>query len=580
MITATVASKLKIVSFGSINGDLEQLTQKMSSIQSSKAGPFDLFLIVGDLFSTDQSLNEELGESLLQNTFKFPVPTYFIIGSIPLPGSLANKFSRGGDICENLTYLGKAGVLKTASGAKLAYLSGHGLQTASSDEKYSEQDVQPLLEDSAATNIDILLTHDWPDSVHYNSPKWKVQLDAKVPSSSKLISRIAAKLQPKYHFAAPSQGVFFEREPFKTVCVQEGFPSDQSRFNVTRFISLGSIEAKQRWVYAMNLAQGTLPFHESELPPKTTATPYRISSKPALPEQTPPVTVAMPQKPAEETFYQPLAIDRRPEKRPYQDGQSQDSNPRKLRPGYVCRICQGTDHYITDCPSKTTRQKGLNPQECWFCLANPKVTKHLIVSLGNSIYMSMAKGSLVDPFGPTCLVPGGGNLVLVSILHVTSFLSAAPETCAALAGEIAAAKKAITDMYNKHGAAPVFFEAYRPGGQHAHLQVAPVPLALVPQLEEAFTSAGTVAGLELSLETRADPNCAYFQVQLPNGIVLTGLIPKSVRFNLSFGREVLGNLLGTPERIDWRQCEFTLEQEQTIRNTFAEAFKPFSPFTE
>lgn len=222
----------------------------------------------------------------------------------------------------------------------------------------------------------------------------------------------------------------------------------------------------------------------------------------------------------------------------------------------------------------------LKPQDCWFCLANPKVTKHLIVSLGNAVYLSIAKGSLVDPFGPSCLVPGGGNLILVSILHVTSFLTGAPGTCAALTDEIVASKDALTAMFNKFGAAPVFFEAYRPGGQHAHLQVAPVPLALVSQLEDAFKAAGTEVGFDLSRDTRADPNTTYFQVQLPDGVVLTSLIPRSTRFNLAFGREVLGKLMGTPERIDWRQCEFSFEQEQTMRNSFFDAFKPFSPFSE
>jgi hypothetical protein len=56
----------------------------------------------------------------------------------------------------------------------------------------------------------------------------------------------------------------------------------------------------------------------------------------------------------------------------------------------------------------------------WFCLSNPKVTKHLIVAIGTETYVTLPKGQLiptlpkhVEQGGAKPLVPGGGH-VLVS----------------------------------------------------------------------------------------------------------------------------------------------------------------------
>lgn len=30
--------------------------------------------------------------------------------------------------------------------------------------------------------------------------------------------------------------------------------------------------------------------------------------------------------------------------------------------------------------------------KCWFCLASPSVEKHLVITVGNSTYLALAKG--------------------------------------------------------------------------------------------------------------------------------------------------------------------------------------------
>lgn len=44
---------------------------------------------------------------------------------------------------------------------------------------------------------------------------------------------------------------------------------------------------------------------------------------------------------------------------------------------------------------KVKRQKvEFDQSKCWFCLASPSVEKHLIVTVGNETYLTLAKGIL------------------------------------------------------------------------------------------------------------------------------------------------------------------------------------------
>lgn len=119
-----------------------------------------------------------------------------------------------------------------------------------------------------------------------------------------------------------------------------------------------------------------------------------------------------------------------------------DTGGRKPREGYVCRACGSELHYIDDCPvanaNRNTRGGGgggggkrrppreLGPDECWFCLSNPNLAKHLILSIGTEVYLSLPKGQLVrtqsarpddDPPG----IPGGGHVLIIPIPHYPTY---------------------------------------------------------------------------------------------------------------------------------------------------------------
>jgi hypothetical protein len=61
----------------------------------------------------------------------------------------------------------------------------------------------------------------------------------------------------------------------------------------------------------------------------------------------------------------------------------------------------------------------------------------------------------------------------------------------------------------------------------------------------------------------------YYAVHLPDGAVLLRVIRPKEPHWMSFGREVLGHLLGCPERTSWQEC-MESEAAETAR---AEKFK-------
>lgn len=174
--------------------------QRVESI-NKKSGPFEILLCVGDFFSEDSKQNEELiayrnghkhSEFTIKNqiivfycymyvhmyVFIVSVPTY-ILG--PTKENLSKNYENvvDGEICPNLTYLGRRGLYTLSNGTKIAYLSGIEKPSNAKDEEFYFQmsDIESvrnscLVNKSVASDyrgIDILLTSQWPQGVKDNN---------------------------------------------------------------------------------------------------------------------------------------------------------------------------------------------------------------------------------------------------------------------------------------------------------------------------------------------------------------------------------------------------------------------------
>ena len=111
------------------------------------------------------------------------------------------------------------------------------------------------------------MTSDWPKGLGSGEDSRVQKTDG-----NPLISRLAVKLKPRYHFSG-TKGVFYERTPYRNHKVMSSTAK-----HCTRFISLAKVAnaEKEKWIYAFNLVP-MKNMERSELvaqPPSVTDIPY------------------------------------------------------------------------------------------------------------------------------------------------------------------------------------------------------------------------------------------------------------------------------------------------------------------
>ncbi|KAI8142700.1 CwfJ C-terminus 1-domain-containing protein-like protein [Fennellomyces sp. T-0311] len=580
-----MSNSVKVLVTGSTNGKFADMFGKVKTIHE-KYGPFDVHLCTGNFFTPDA--DESSINQLLNNQIDVPIMTYFITGDQPIPAAVETHLeANDGELCSNLYYLGKKGTQTTANGLKIAFLSGA-----------EDQDVQSLkstkMPITAPPGVDILLTHLWPSGIENGS---KVCQTA--PSSgSQSMAHLAAALKPRYYFAA-AEATFCEREPYKNV-TGFGPPDERPAEHVTRFIGLGDAlnDSKQRWFYAFNMEPlSKSPANLATVPPNTTESPFTEEAIAAGKKRPRPEEDAGgnffwggqqdPKRQATEKSDVPpegyvCKICKQPGH--YIKHCPENTQAKRPRGGYICKICNEPGHFIQDCPQKNQgapERRVMTDAEklesCWFCLANPKLEKHLIASIGNEIYATLAKGPVVssaDKLG----VPGGGHVILVPVTHYPTFNKVPVETRVEVVAEIEKYKNALRDLFAEHGQDMLVFELSRQTFYgHAHIQIVPIPKEKSNTIEDIASQAAQEQGFQLVDQLPANPDINYFKLDLPNGKSLVHIIQPRERFNLQFGRLVASKVLGHPEREDWKTCMQTGDEERNDTNAFKEAFKKYDP---
>ncbi|KAH8923096.1 hypothetical protein BT69DRAFT_1262729 [Atractiella rhizophila] len=519
------------------------------------------------------------------------------------------KLRSGSELCHNLVFLGKHGTFTTSSGLKLVTCGGtFDLQHFASSTVHSEDLTLPYIEPtpfsklvSSASECDILITASFPASIGAHSSK----LPPNIPQGSQPISELLSKCKPKYHFVG-GEGIFWEREPFAW--------EDGEKTRVTRFFSIGDANNtdKQRWFYAFQISPTTLTSPPIIVPPNTSANPFsssrgvkrKLEDSVSQPNYIFDSAEGKRQKRSEPPAHYVCRnckipghwIEDCPQRR-----ERAERDPNHPPDSYVCKVCNIKGHYIRDCPVKKdqdrTGNKGgmrnaprareeIGPDSCWFCLSNPNLNKHIITSIGNECYLTLAKGQIIDTNGS--IIPGGGHILIIPIGHYQTAKALPDDIRESTLQEMEVYKVALKKFYAKYDHDLVIWDVSRSTGRASHffVSVCPVPKSLSPQIEETFKTAAGEAGFsfepqeELSTPRVRDAS-DFFKVDLPNGKSLVYLIPPYTAggqlFNLQFGRLVLAKLLGDEGRADWRACQLTEEEETRDAMEFKQAFKEFDP---
>jgi hypothetical protein len=447
-----------------------------------------------------------------------------------------------------LHFLGKRSTTKTSEGIRIVALGGlldDTIIAGLSKEQYlpfhTVGDAKSLRGANAA---DILLTTSWPASIRTGS-KVPIPEGAVETPSYGHISDLCAALKPRYHFSA-SPGFFYEREAFFHAPSQDA-PDVRP---VTRFISLAAYSnvSKQKSLYAFSLQPST--DLTAPLPPGATASPFtaRVNGK----------------------------------KRP------------ALDPAPYSRFSNGGDHvYHHHKRGRRDKQPPPDPSECFFCLSNPNLATHLVASIGDDAYLTIAKGPLTS--SSTNAVSGLDfpcHMLIIPLTH-SPIIALIPEEglAAKTYAEMNRYKAALQSMVasrsdNKLGA--VTYEISRGNGVHTHWQFLPMPETLIRKglVEAAFRV--EAENMSYPAFQVRDPGLGqgdgdFFRVWIwtppddestrGSTKCLTLPLDSDMRFDLQFGRRVLAKLLGLEKRIQWRDCGQTEDEEKADVEAFKAAFK-------
>ncbi|KAI5363783.1 putative cwf19-like protein [Septoria linicola] len=537
---------------GEVNGKFGVVFgQKLANMQ--KKQNFAFALIAGNLFADPNTLTDEekqQEQQLLNGEIEVPLPTYFTIGTRALPAAALEKLrSNDGELCPNLSVLGRRSSVKTTEGFKIVTIGGNYSDSLPDDAddytaKYTDEDIE---EAKKYGDCDILVTSDWVAGIRIGS---KNQYEGRSPPGTRGLVGVVTALKPRYHFSTSQR--FFEREPF--------FHNVEPPRPITRFVSVapyGTVKSSgtgaEKWIAAYNLEPSA---PAPQTPPEgTTATPF-VQTK----------------------------------KREFREDEGEAQN------GY--RFSNGGNRHDWDGNrggrfrrGKRQRHDQQQPQECFFCLGKPSVEMHMITSIGENAYMTIAKGPLTTrKTFPDLNIPC--HMLIIPVEHAPTLraLKDSPEETRKELSRYRDALHSMISVKSGKGAdgvsvlGAVTWEISRGGGVHLHWQFLPVPVEMVEdgRIEAAFDVEAENQHYPRFAKTEAEKAAVqdghYFRAMIwseagEKEIMLP--LDETFRFDLQFGRRALGKLLGLEDRAHWRDVVQSQAEETADKDAFKEAFKEF-----
>ncbi|RDA89218.1 hypothetical protein CP532_0567 [Ophiocordyceps camponoti-leonardi (nom. inval.)] len=531
----------KIIVLGSLDGELESAAQKLATLQAKNG--FSMAILTGNAFAP--TLEASVYEALTNGKLTFPLPTYFTVGTRPLPEQIAAKVEADEEIGRNLYFLGKRGITTTADGIRIAVLGGVPADADASSEDakhhfHTDDDAKALR--GGTGRIDLLLTSIWPAEIWRGSSVVLEPVQKAVVKSTQTMAQVCATLKPRYHLSASTGTFFFEREPFEHPPATDS-EADAKVF--TRFISLApygnSAKAKSMYAFSLNKSDAGV------VPAGATSSPFLVQQS--------------KKRPRDEEAYSRFGRYRD------DDGRRGRGRRQRERPG---------------------------PNRCYFCLSNPDVSTHMCCSIGDESYITTAKGPLPMPttFSEHNL-SFPGHFIIIPLPHAataTSMGGTAEEASRAY-DEMTRFRNALQAMLStvsSHKLGAVTWEISRERNVHLIWQLIALPAEMIQSgvAEAAFRVEAennrypTLIADDLPLERQARYG-DFFRVWLwaDNGedkIVGKSLVmplSQDSPFDLQFGRRVVAKLLGLDARFVWQQCQQTVEEEKRDVEAFRKTFK-------
>ncbi|KAI0990643.1 hypothetical protein GJ496_004133 [Pomphorhynchus laevis] len=364
---------------------------------------------------------------------------------------------------------------------------------------------------------------------------------------SPIISKLVVNLKPRYHFCSGGD-IYFEAPPYRNYRVAQ-----QKEMHVTRFVALASSFAAkdQKGMYGFQITP-MMSLNTASLlvgNPQAIESPYTFISLNPNNTTLPAVTTNY--------FFE--------QQHPVQLQTTQSSY--SVIPPQLLTV---PSHQSSMHNDRSTNCDIMNAP-CWFCPGEPHYESHLVVSVGQEVYMSLARGGLTD-----------NHVMIVPIEHIRS----TRECSTSMLTEIKRYKNAITEFFDKeYDNVPVFFERFLKT-VHFQIQCIPIPKSKIEVTEQVFVEYLDQLNLQYEyinakshLAKIIDENTAFFLVDIPNGKRLFVRLVEG-GLHLQFGRIVLASdrILNITNRgFNWKLCLRSQNDEAEIVSQLRESFSPYDP---
>lgn len=250
-------------------------------------------------------------------------------------------------------------------------------------------------------------------------------------------------------------------------------------------------------------------------------------------------------------------------------------------------------------PKGETKLRKILPEMCHFCFSNKDLQDHMIVSISNNAYVTIAKGPLSIPYGDMNFA---GHCLIIPIEHIPKLNNGETSNIfeSKLYKELLSYEKSIVLMnYRKYDMSSVSFEINSERSIHYHKQVIPIPKHLILKFQSSldrqcyFNNKKVKGNANLNFDEytpqdekyRAiveNPKANYIQFSVyetseDEPKVYLAEFEVNQRLDLQFGRRVLAFLLHVPKRVKWDSplCLQSPEEETKEVQLFQKGYKDY-----
>ncbi|XP_035217369.1 CWF19-like protein 1 [Stegodyphus dumicola] len=443
-----------------------------------------------------------------------------------------------GLIAPGIMFLGDQGVMTADCGLKIAYLSS--IEQQGSYFGFSKENVDELIKSASEVKIDMLFTSQWPEGIKIHAKESKNESSA-INFESKLVGNLVKGVKPRYHFAG------FRSLDYETLAKKSFVPIESPGSRPTKFIGLAPIgnEEQLKNFYAFKMKSSVQ---------DSTGEGSSTGTKRALPYQN--INPLKRFKPLEGTS----PTERKPVQYFFDMGPSTST---EKRPG------SALSKYGES--SKSQANEEVNPSGCWFCLQNDVADKHLVINVGENVYLALAKGCLVTD-----------HVIIVPISHIPSLVSLPKQ----VEDEMEKYKHALANFFFDQQKAVIFFERYVPT-MHSSLQVAPIENIRGYGVKSALFEVAAENHVHVeeisrhsSIKEVIQPNQPYFYLEVRVDKIPIFKAVSKERIPVKFPRTLMVHpeVLELPRLvIDWRRCGYTIIEEVSWVEQFRSEFRRYAP---